>query len=104
MEETNAYSEVLEILNNMTIEDYKKIPKEIITLFNKYSNKESKFKYNPNKRIEQQNISKVSKQILATLYMNYWTTPNQKEKFLEKKKMYKLKKLQELINIPLIEE
>ena len=43
LEYANAYSEVLEILRYVSKEDYNKIPKEKITLFETNSNKEYNF-------------------------------------------------------------
>ena len=45
----NAYSEVLEILKYISIEDYNKIPKEKIELFKTNANYDYSFKYNQNK-------------------------------------------------------
>ena len=36
IKEKNSYSEVLEVLKNMSIEDYEKIPKNIIEMFEEY--------------------------------------------------------------------
>ena len=81
-----AYKEVLEILNYVSIEDYNKIPKEKIDLFKEYADKDYVFNYNPNKTLNEQNVSKIAKGIIAILFRDYWATPYQKEKILKKEK------------------
>ena len=86
LKEANSYSEVLEVLNHMVKEDYEKVPKNMIEMFERYSNKENKFKYDLSKEFEEQNLSKDAKLILAVLFRDYWATPTQREKILAKQK------------------
>ena len=79
----NAYSEVLEILKFLPDDDYKKIPVNIIEVIKSTANIEYKFFYNPNKTLDEQNVSKRAKSILAVLYRDYWSTPAQREKILD---------------------
>ena len=65
-----AYSEVLEILKYIPIEDYNKIPESKINLFKANANYENTFKYDPNKTLEEQNVSKIAKGIIILLYSN----------------------------------
>ena len=80
----NAYSEVLEILKYISAEDYNKIPKNKINLFETNSNKNYKFKYDPVLTLDEQNVSKITKTIIAILFRDYWATPRQKEKIISK--------------------
>ena len=80
----NAYSEVLEILKFVSKEDYEKIPNSKIELFETNHNKEYVFKYNPNKTLDEQNVSKTAKAIIAILFRDYWATEIQKEKIIAK--------------------
>lgn len=80
----NAYSEVLEILKYIPIEDYNKIPQSKIEVFEKNKNKEYKFVYNPNKTLEEQNVSEGGQAIIGLLFRDYWATDTQKEKIIEK--------------------
>ncbi len=80
----NAYSEVLEILNYISIQDYNKIPKEKIEVFEKLSNKEYKFSYNPNVSLDENNVSNITKTIIAILFRDYWATEIQREKIISK--------------------
>lgn len=84
VEYANAYSEVLEILKYISKEDYEKIPNSKIKLFETNHNKEYIFKYNPNKTLDEQNVSKTAKAIIAILFRDYWATEIQKEKIITK--------------------
>lgn len=80
---SKAYVEVLEIINNLSIEEYKKIPEDIIKFFedNKSSNYE--FKIDPNEDIEKQNISEEAGAILIGLYVDYFATDEEKKQINE---------------------
>ena len=84
LEYANAYSEVLEILRYVSKEDYNKIPEEKIALFETNSNKEYKFNYDINKTLDEQNVSKKAKTIIAILFRDYWATDAQREKIKAK--------------------
>ena len=81
-----AYSEVLEILKYIPIEDYNKIPKDKIELFKTYADREYDFKYNPNRTLDEQNVSKIAKGIIAIFFRDYWATETQREKIIAKQK------------------
>lgn len=84
LEYANAYSELLEILKHISQEDYNKIPKEKIMLFKNNYNKEYNFTYDMNKTLDEQNISKKAKIIIAILFRDYWATDTQREKIKAK--------------------
>ena len=90
----NAYSEVLEILKYIPIEDYDKIPKNRINLFKTYANNDHTFCYDITKTLEEQNVSKTAKAIIAILFRDYWATEIQKEKIITKQN-YDRKQLEE---------
>lgn len=94
IEYANAYSEVLEVLNNMSKEDYNKIPKDMLEMFKTNCNNEYQFRYDLNKKFEQQEISKRAKLILAILFRDYWATPYQKER-IQAKERYDWQKIEE---------
>ena len=54
IEYANAYSEVLEVLNHMSKDDYDKIPKDMIEMFHANCNKEYQFRYDLNKEFAEQ--------------------------------------------------
>ena len=95
IEYANAYSEVLEILRYISKEDYEKIPNSKIELFETNHNKDYKFKYNPNKTLDEQNVSKIAKAIIAILFRDYWATEIQKEKIIKKQNYDRMKLEQE---------
>lgn len=82
----NAYSEILEILKYISIEDYNKIPKDKIKLFEVNSNKNYLFDYNPNLTLNEQNVSEITKIIIAILFRDYWATPKQRKVIIAKEK------------------
>ena len=84
LEYANAYSEVLEILKHISQEDYNKIPKEKIIFFQTNYNKEYNFTYDMNKTLDEQNVSKKAKTIIAILFRDYWATDIQREKIKAK--------------------
>ena len=84
IEYANAYSEVLGILKFIAKEDYEKIPNSKIELFETNQNKEYIFEYNPNKTLEEQNVSKRAKAIIGLLFRDYWATDEQKDKIIRK--------------------
>lgn len=86
-----AYCEVLEIIKYIPANDYKKIPKEKIKLFEKLADKNCRIEYDPNKTLEENKISKIGRAIIAILYRDYWSTVQQREKNkldIEKRKIY----------------
>ena len=76
----NAYTEVLEILKNISQEDYNKVSKEKINLFEHNANKEYIFNYDPGKTLQEQNVSKIARTIIAILFRDYWATDEQRNK------------------------
>lgn len=90
IEYVNAYSEVLEIIKYIPKEEYNKIPKKTIELFETKANEYYKFSYNPEKTLDEQNVSKRAKAIIAILFRNYWATESQKEKIITKQKYDRL--------------
>lgn len=89
-----AYKEVLEILKYIPIEDYNKIPKDKIELFETNANKDYIFNYDPNKTLNEQNVSKIAKGIIAILFRDYWATETQRQKIINIQN-YERRKLEE---------
>lgn len=94
VEYANAYSEVIEILNHIPKSDYNKIPNNIIEVFTRNNNKEYEFNYDASKTLNEQNVSKIAKTIIAILFRDYWATPTQREKIIAKEK-YDIAKLEQ---------
>lgn len=91
IEYANAYSEVLEILRYVSIDDYNKIPKRQIEFFENDSNKDYDFFYNPHKTLEEQNVSKRAKAIIAIIFRDYWATDIQRDRIIVKQNHDRMK-------------
>jgi hypothetical protein len=74
-----AYTEVLEIINHFSEDEYKKIPKEKIDFYEKHKDREYDFKINSNIDLAEQNISRKANAILVSLFRDYFATAKQKE-------------------------
>lgn len=85
-----AYKEVLEILKYVSVEEFNKIPKEKVNLFEKNQDKAYKIKYNPSMTLNEQNISKRAQAIIAILFRDYWATDIQREKIIKKENYDKM--------------
>lgn len=86
-----SYSQILEILKYIPKEDYNKIPKNMIELFEKNCDKQSNFKYDPNKTLQQQNVNSTTKSIIAMLFRDYWATNETRKKIINFQQQERLK-------------
>ena len=82
----NAYTEVLDILKYISKEDYEKIPKSKIKVFEGNSNKNYSFTYDENKTLDEQNVSEIAKAIIAILFRDYWATKEQRYVIIKKQR------------------
>jgi len=73
-----AYTEVLEILNHFSKEEYSKIPQEKIDFYKNNMDKEYNYKIIPEKDLSKQYISKEANAILISLFRDYFANKNQK--------------------------
>ena len=81
-----AYAEVLEILRYIPVEDYNKIPTEIIENMQLNMDKEYKYKVTNFDNFQEQEMLKETETILAVLFRDYWATEEQRKRILEKEK------------------
>ena len=86
-----AYSEVLEILKHIPLEDYNKIPKTKIEFFKTNADNEYTFNYDPSKTLEEQNVSNITKGIIILLFRDYWATEIQRNKIIAKQNYDRMK-------------
>ena len=93
----NAYTEVLDILKYISKEDYEKIPKSKITVFEENSNNNYNFTYDENKTLDEQNVSEITKVIIAILFRDYWATKEQRYIIIKKQQEIKDQKQKELM-------
>lgn len=77
-----AYRQVLEILKHISVDEYNKIPQNMIQMFKTNASDENYFVYNSNKTLQEQNVSETARTIIAILFRDYWATNEQKEKIV----------------------
>ena len=82
----NAFSEVLEILFNLTEEEYNKIPTDFIIFLDENKNPDYDFYYDSNKTLSEQNVLYETKVLIAIICRDYLATDDEKAKILEKEK------------------
>ena len=73
-----AYTEVLEILNHFSKEEYSKIPQEKIDFYKNNMDKEYNYKIIPEIELSKQYISKEANAILISLFRDYFANESQK--------------------------
>lgn len=88
-----AYKEVIEVLKYTKREDVNKIPKSRILLWRINMNKDYDFKIDTTKTLEEQNLSKEAKAIIANIFKKYWATDYQKER-IESKEKYDIEQME----------
>ena len=88
-----AYKEVIEVLKYTKREDVNKIPKSRILLWRINMYKDYDFKIDTTKTLEEQNLSKEAKAIIANIFKKYWATDYQKER-IEAKEKYDIEKIE----------
>lgn len=79
-----AYTELYEILKNISENDLNKIPKEVFNMLERKRDKEYNFKLEENIEFENQKLLRETKILLAILYRDYWATKEEKEKIIQK--------------------
>ncbi len=85
-------TEVLQILAKIPRTDYNKIPKDIIQVLKDKQNKDYYFKYDVNRELDDQNVSKYTKLMIAIFYRDYWSTQEEREEIKKYEKEYRLQK------------
>lgn len=86
---SKAYSEVLEVLRYIPKVDLVKIPKDEIMFYIKHMDNKYNYKYNFNKTFEEQSLMKLSRIIIANIYIKYLA--KNKEELLENERKEILK-------------
>lgn len=79
-----AYSEVLEILKYISKEEFNKVPQYMLEMFKNNASNENQFIYDPDKTLQEQNVSEIARTIIAILFRDYWATENQRQKILDR--------------------
>ena len=73
---SKAYSEVYEILKYIPLEQYNKVPKEVIR------DKSYKVRINPALPLESQNLQRKTLILLSVLNLDYWCQEEEREEIL----------------------
>lgn len=76
-----AYTEVLAVINSLSKQDVQKIPKSEIDFYAENMDKSYDFKIDLNLPIERQGLSKKASVVLVSIFMKYFLTSQEKEKF-----------------------
>ncbi len=79
-----AYTEVLEIMKYMPKEDVNKIPTEMIEMFENKRDKSYLFNVKEKDDFAHLNILDETEAIFVNIFRDYWATPEQKKKIIEK--------------------
>ena len=85
-----SYTELIEILKHISPKRRSKIPKEVLEMYNLKRDEKYDYKYNNNLKLEEQNMSHLTKILIANIYINYWTNEEER-KIIEsndKKELY----------------
>lgn len=81
---SEAAVELNSIFDNMDDTLLKKIPKKFRNWFKEIASKEYKFEYDKNKKLNEQQISKETRGLLALIYKDYICDKEEKEAYIKK--------------------
>ena len=79
-----AFKEVVEILKHVPEESVQKIPQDMRDMFEEEMDKNYKFEVKDNVEFEDLELLDETRAILANIFRDYWATPYQRERILEK--------------------
>lgn len=87
-----SYTELIEILKYVSNEDLKKIPKTKLETYMKNRDCNYNYIYNKELSFENQNILKLTKILIANIYIQYWASNEEREEIRnqDKKELYKI--------------
>ena len=74
-----AAAETLSVLENINTIDIKKIPQIFLDLLAELSSKEDRPELDYSKPIEELNLKEKTREILGYIYINWWSTKEEKE-------------------------
>ena len=84
IDQTEAYREVLVILDNMEDEYKNKVPQELINFFKRNEAKEYVFKLDNSIPLTEQRIKEKTLSLLAILNLNYWCSIDERKELIKK--------------------
>ena len=89
-----AYKEVMTILSYVPKSDVDKIPQEKLEFYKSNMDKDYEYKIDEKKQFEEQEMTDITKAVLANIFKDYWAMPYQKER-IKAKEEYDLQKIEE---------
>ncbi len=75
-----AYTELLEVLKHISYSSLNKIPKEDLEMYNQNKDKNYKYEYNSKLEFEQQKMSRLTRILIANIYIQYWASEEERTK------------------------
>ena len=81
-EYAKSYTEILEIFKYIPENLLKKIPNNIIKKYYENMDKSYKYAYDIGRSLENQEVSQLTKILLANIYIKYWATEHDKKRKL----------------------
>lgn len=83
---SKAYKEALEILKYIPVDEYNKIPKDIIQNMEEKQDNQYQYMVTNFENFNEQPMLKETEAILSVFYRDYWATSEEKKKIIEKEK------------------
>ena len=81
-----AYKEVLEVLKYIPVDEYNKIPEDIIQNMKKKQDNQYQYEVTNLENFKEQPMLRETEAILSVLYRDYWATTEERKKIREKEK------------------
>lgn len=85
-EYSKAYTEILEIFKYFPEKFIKKIPKNTIKMYLDNRDRDYIFFFDVKKNFEEQEVSQLTKVLIANIFIKYWATDQEKKKIEENDK------------------
>lgn len=80
---SEAFVEVLAILDNTPFEEKKSIPQKFIEFLKDNASKTYQITFDKNKQIEELNLKKETKAMLSVIYYNYLCPSDEKQEYID---------------------
>ena len=78
----NAYTQVYEIIKQLSEEEYAKIPNEVVEVIKENRNTEYKFELDDDLKLKDQELLPETRAILFNIFREYLSTLEQKERII----------------------
>ena len=80
---SKACTETLKIIDLLSVEDFKKIPDNVIKILEENKDESYIFEYDYTKNLTNQNIENLTKAIISNLYKNYIANDTEKNEIIK---------------------